>query len=83
MSVLTVRLPEGKHKRLRQLARSRGVSVNKMIEELATVALAQFDAETRFRARAARGSVSRGLELLEKLDAAFQGSPPEKNSSDF
>jgi hypothetical protein len=31
--------------------------------------LAQFDAETRFLARAPRGSVARGLALLDNLDA--------------
>ena len=40
MSTLTIRMPEGKHVRLRNLAKARGVSVNKLIDELATVALA-------------------------------------------
>jgi hypothetical protein len=35
---------------------------------MATVALAEFDAETRFRARAARGSREEGLRLLDELD---------------
>lgn len=70
MSTLTIRLPDEKHERLRQLAKQRQISLNKLIEELATVALAEFDAETRFRARAAAGSRQRGLELLAKLDAA-------------
>lgn len=61
-----------KHARLRQLARHRGISVNKLIEELATVSLAEFDAETRFRALAATGSVEQGLALLDKLDQAFE-----------
>ncbi len=72
MSTLTVRIPEAKHARLRRLADSRGLSMNKLIDELATVALAQYDAEVRFRALAARGSVERGLQLLEKLDRRFQ-----------
>jgi len=45
MSVLTIRIPENKHERLRNLAKSRGVSVNKLIEELSTIALAQHDTE--------------------------------------
>jgi hypothetical protein len=44
------------------------------MEELATIALAEFDAETRFRARAARGSAAEGLRLLDKLDAADEAS---------
>ena len=70
MSTLTIRLPDEKHDRLRQLARQRQLSLNKLIEELATMALAEFDAETRFRARAAKGSPEQGLRLLDKLDAA-------------
>jgi len=45
-----------------------------LVEELATVALTEFDAETRFRARAARGSSTEGLRLLDKLDAADESS---------
>ncbi len=71
MSTLTIRMPETKHARLRRLAQSRGISMNKMMDELATVALAQHDAEVRFRALAARGSPKRGLELLDKLDRRF------------
>ena len=72
MSALTIRLPDEKHARLRQLAHHRGISVNKLIEELATDSLAEFDAETRFRALAANGSTEEGLALLDKLDQAFK-----------
>ena len=68
MATLTIRLPDEKHERLRQLAERRNVSMNKLIEELSTVALAEFDAETRFRARAALGSREEGLRLLDELD---------------
>ena len=68
MATLTIRLPDDKHARLKQLAEYRQVSMNKLIEELSTVALAQFDAELRFRARAARGSAEEGLRILDKLD---------------
>jgi predicted transcriptional regulator len=71
MSTLTVRLPDDKHLRLRKLAKHRSISVNKLIEELATISVAEFDAETHFRTLAARGSVKKGLAILEKLDAAF------------
>jgi predicted transcriptional regulator len=68
MATLTIQLPDDKHERLRQLAERRSVSMNKLIEELAAVALAEFDAETRFRARAARGSREQALRLLAELD---------------
>lgn len=42
--------------------------MNKLIDELSTTALAEFDAETRFRARVARGSREEGLRLLDLLD---------------
>jgi predicted transcriptional regulator len=69
MGTLTIRMPDATHERLRQLARARKVSVNKLIEEFSTAALAEFDAETRFLARATRGTAARGLALLGRLDA--------------
>lgn len=71
MSTVTIRLPDDKHARLRQLAKHRDLSINKLMEELATISIAEFDAESRFRAMAARGSAKKGLALLDKLDAAF------------
>jgi predicted transcriptional regulator len=76
MGTLTIRMPDATHDRLRQLAKARKVSVNKLIEEFSTAALAEFDAETRFLARAARGSPARGLALLKRLDAAAVAQPP-------
>ena len=69
MATLTIRLPDVKHSRLRALARRRGISMNKLLEEMSTAAIAEFDVETRFRLRAARGSASHGLDLLDSLDA--------------
>jgi predicted transcriptional regulator len=63
MSTLTIRLPDDKHQRLRELARRRSMSINKLMEELATISITEFDAETRFRALAARGSAKNGLAL--------------------
>lgn len=71
MGTLTIRVPDDTHERLKQLAQARGVSVNKLIEEMSTAALAAFDAETRFRIRAARGSAAEGLRVLDRLDKAF------------
>lgn len=72
-SKLTIRIFESKHDRLRSLAKARGISINRLMDELATSALSQYDAETRFRALAARGSRKRGLALLDRLDRAFAG----------
>jgi len=51
MATLTIRLSDEKHERLRQLAERRRISMNKLIDELSTIALTELDAETRFRAR--------------------------------
>lgn len=70
MSTLTIRLPDDTAARLKDLARSRGVSVNKLIEELSTQALTVWDVENRFRALAARGDRDAALALLDRLDDA-------------
>ena len=72
MSALTLRLPDDKHQRLRALAQSRGTTLNRLIDEMTTVMLAEFDAETRFKLRAERGAgrVERGLALLNKATGA-------------
>jgi hypothetical protein len=72
MSTITIRLPDAKHERLKYLARSQNVSLNKLFEEWATVALAQQDAEANYAMRRARGDRQRGLDLLDKLDTHFQ-----------
>ena len=64
-----------KQDRLRRLAEARGVSMNRLFDELTTAALAQFDVETRFRATAARGDRKRGLAWLENLDRKLGSSP--------
>ncbi|MBW4427109.1 MAG: toxin-antitoxin system HicB family antitoxin [Nostoc desertorum CM1-VF14] len=72
MATLTIHLPDEKHNRLKQLAQAKGISVNKLIEELSTIALSEFDATTRFKAMAATGSLEEGLRILVKLDALTQ-----------
>jgi hypothetical protein len=47
------------------------MSVNKLLEELATIALTEYDLETRFKIRANRGSTEKALEVLEKLQQYF------------
>ena len=69
MATLTIRLPDDKHNRLKELAQAKGISINKLIEELSTIALAEFDANTRFKAMAAMGNSEEGLKILDKLDA--------------
>ncbi|MBL8445679.1 MAG: CopG family transcriptional regulator [Zoogloeaceae bacterium] len=69
MSTLTIRLPDDTAARLKALARSRGQSMNKLIEELGAQALAAWDTENHFRAVAATGDVHAALAVLDRLDA--------------
>lgn len=68
MSAFTIRLPDDKYQRLKALSAHRGTSVNRLIDEMTTMMLAEFDLETRFNVRAARGRgrQERGIELLAK-----------------
>lgn len=74
MTVLTIRLPDEKAARLRSLARSRGLSVNKLVEELGAQALAAWDTENHFRSVAATGDVDAALAVLDILDKADEGA---------
>jgi len=57
MGILTIQIPDYKHDKLKALAVHKDISVNKLIEDLSTDALTEFDAETRFRAMADQGNI--------------------------
>ena len=61
MSTLTIRLPDGKHERLKALARANSISKNKLMDKLATVTLTNCDARVHVETRAARGDPKRVL----------------------
>lgn len=69
MSTLTIRLPDDTAERLKVLAKSRGLSVNKLIEEMSAQAIAAWDTEVHFRTLAAKGDVNKALAILDRLDA--------------
>ncbi len=71
MGMITVRLPEDTHLRVKALAASRSISINKLYEEFTVMALTEFDAENRFKVLASRGSKTRGLALLKKLKTHY------------
>ena len=75
MTALTLRLPDDKHQRLRALAQARGMTINRLLDEMTTLMLAEFDAETHFKLRAARGAgrSEMGLGMLDKADQ--RGTP--------
>jgi hypothetical protein len=77
MSALTIRLNEEKHQRLRQMAKSKGTTINGMFDEMATILLVNHDAENRFLLRAARGlgQENKGLALLAKARSNRSPNP--------
>ena len=68
MGTMPIRLPEDTAQRLKSLAQTRGLSLNKLMEELGAQAIAAFDVKTRFRALAARGDAAQALAILDRLD---------------
>ena len=75
MSTVTIRLPDAKHERLKFLAKGQNISLNKLFEEWATVALAQQDAQANYAMRKARADRQQGLAVLDQLDAHFSRQP--------
>jgi predicted transcriptional regulator len=75
MSTLTIRLPDDTAQRLKSLARNRGLSTNKLVEELSAQALAAWDTENHFRALAATGNIDQALKILDRLDTADDTTP--------
>ena len=72
MSTLTLRIPDSKYERLKSYAKSKKISLNKLFDEFATIALTQYDAKTRFDIISAKADRARGLDLLDKLDNQMQ-----------
>jgi predicted DNA-binding ribbon-helix-helix protein len=68
MSVLTIRLPSDYHQRLKDIAASKGISVNKLIEHLSISAIAEFDAFAKFKARAIGADREKAIQILERLN---------------
>lgn len=91
MSTLTIRLPDDKHERLKASAKSNSISINKLMDELATVALANYDARVRFEiargawqsqaraspARQARSARDRAPGVLGAMYIKFVGTHQE------
>lgn len=68
MTTLTIQLPDDTAGRLEDVARSRGLSVDQLLAELGHQALADWEAETRFRAMAAEADKAAALAVLDRLD---------------
>jgi hypothetical protein len=59
-----------KRLRVKQLADSQGMKINRFVNWLADMALAQQEAEARFRAAASKGNPKHAIRILEALDRA-------------
>ncbi len=75
MATLTIRLPDAQRDRLAAIAARRGVSLNKLMEELSVRAVTEHDTELRFRMRAARGDPARRLKLPDQVDHGHAKAP--------
>jgi hypothetical protein len=69
MSTLIIICPGDTAQRLKSLAQSRGLSMNKLVEQLSAHAISAWDTENHFRAMAATGDVGKALAVLDRLDA--------------
>ncbi|MBN2865628.1 MAG: ribbon-helix-helix protein, CopG family [Thiotrichales bacterium] len=68
MTNLTLRLPDDTAERLKLLAKQRGQSVNKLLEQLSVQALTSWDAENRFKAMSLKADTPAALAILDRLD---------------
>ena len=69
MGALTIRLQDETAERLKTLARSRKLSVDKLIEKLRIQSITAADVEVRFKALAAGADAGQALDVLDRLDA--------------
>lgn len=74
MSTLTVRLPDETALRIKLLAQMRGMSVNKLIEQMSTQMITAWDTEMRFRTLASSGNTDKALAILDRLDGIENSS---------
>lgn len=69
MTTLSIRLPDDMAERLKNIAKHRDISLNKLMFELSTQVLAEEEAKQRFLAAQLRGNPQRALQLLDELDS--------------
>lgn len=68
MATLSIRLPDDMAERLKNIAKVRGLSLNKLMIELSSQVLAEEEAKQRFLAAQLRGNPKQALQLLNGLD---------------
>ncbi|QOL26944.1 toxin-antitoxin system HicB family antitoxin [Thalassotalea sp. LPB0316] len=65
MATITYRTTDEKKEKLTALASEQHLSVNKVLDELVTIAITERDAFARFQARANRGDAENALNVLK------------------
>ena len=73
MTTLSIRLPDDTAQRLKQIAKLRGISLNKLMFELSAQVLAEEEAKQRFLAAQLRGNPKKALQLLGELGLYMSG----------
>lgn len=68
MTTLSIRLPDEMAERLKDIAKVRGISLNKLMFELSAQALAEEEAKQQFLAAQLHGNPKRAAQLLDELD---------------
>ncbi len=69
MTIFSIRLPEDIAGDLKKVAQQRGISVNKLTNELYAQLLAEEAAKQQFLAAQLRGDPKKALRMLDELDA--------------
>lgn len=68
MATLSIRLPDDMAERLKNIAKARGLSLNKLMFELSSQLLVEEEAKQSFLAAQLRGSSKQALQLLDELN---------------
>ena len=64
MATITYRTTDEKKEKLAALASEQHISVNKVLDELVTIAITERDAFARFQTRSSRGNALEALDVL-------------------
>lgn len=78
MSAISVRLPKRYHRRIRELAKSDGVSINQFIAMAVGEKISAIDTEKYLADRADHGDRQRFLEALNKVSGDHPTSEEDK-----
>ncbi|SJM89705.1 conserved hypothetical protein [Crenothrix polyspora] len=68
MTTVSIRLPNDMAERLKNIAKVRDISLNKLMVEFSTQVLAEEEAKQRFLTAQQRGNPKQALQLLDELD---------------